>query len=912
MGFLHPELLILLVPAIAAGWRWRGSGRATPAIRLLVLVLLVLALAEPTVRTAATGRDLVLLVDRSRSMPAEAGPTSLEIARLAEEERTPGDRVAVVAFGTKPAIERLPSGEGRFSGFERTIDPDGSDLGSALETALELLPADRPGSILLLSDGEGNGRDPIPVARRAFARGVRIDVRRSSRPRAQDLSVERIDLPEEVGDGEPFQFSVWVRADRRVESDFLLEREGTVLVSGRRVFEEGLNRLLFRDRVEGGGVAVYRVALSEEGDRVPENNRGLGAVRVAGPRSVLVINDRGEETSLVAAIRSAGMPVRAATPEGARLDPVSLTSHRAVVLENVAAGRLGLGTDALRHFVLERGGGLLLTGGRASFGIGGYFRSPLDEILPVSMELRQENRKQAIALAIALDRSGSMSASVAGGLTKMDLANEGTAAAIELLSPMDEVAVVAVDSSPHVIQERTSVDSPVPITARVRQIRSMGGGIFCRTAIESAAGLLAGAKAGNRHIILFSDAADSEEQEGCPGLVADLVRDGVTLSVIALGSETDSDAGFLRTIARIGEGEIHFTSRPEELPRLFAADTMRVARSTFVEERTGTSPLPSLFALGPAPPESFPDLDGYNLTYARPGATLGAVTQDENRAPVFALRHAGIGRTAAFTGEVGGKYGKDVVTWGEFSTFFATAGRWLAGQEEPEEYFPSVRLEGKEAVISVEIDAAAPAPPDTSRLAARMTDPAGDVAEVQLERIDERRFEARVPIDGEGIWLGTVRLGEDRFVSLPPVALPYSPEFERSTDPLAGERLLRRIAEESGGEMEVTAGAFFRGGRKGKAVRPLGRELGLAALFLLMLEIAGRRFPLWNMFRIPRGLRRRADRVASSVVSKGAEPLPSSRAAAPPTSAPPPPRPAPSLPDALERAKRAAGRELER
>jgi len=37
------------------------------------------------------------------------------------------------------------------------------------------------------------------------------------------------------------------------------------------------------------------------------------------------------------------------------------------------------------------------------------------------------------------------------------------------------------------------------------------------------------------------------------------------------------------------------------------------------------------------------------------------------------------------------------------------------------------------------------------------------------------------------------RLARDRAVTLPPLALPYSPEFERSLDPGRGERLMREL-----------------------------------------------------------------------------------------------------------------------
>src|SRR4029079_12229254 len=119
------------------------------------------------------------------------------------------------------------------------------------------------------------------------------------------------------------------------------------------------------------------------------------------------------------------------------------------------------------------GGGLLLTGGGGSFGIGGYFKSALDPYLPVSMELKNEHRKLSLAMVVALDRSGSMAAPAGDGRTKMDLANLGTCAAIGTLGPYDQVGGIAIDSAAHVISPLTTADDVAGICSRARTIRSM-------------------------------------------------------------------------------------------------------------------------------------------------------------------------------------------------------------------------------------------------------------------------------------------------------------------------------------------------------------------------------------------------------------------------------------------------------
>ena len=856
MSFQHPELWLLALPLAYILWSLRAGGRVTGVLRALVALCLLGALAGPVLRRGGEGRDLVLLVDRSASMPLGSEESARELIGLAEEARRAGDRVAVVGFGGRALVEQLPSAQADFERFERSVDAHGSDLSNALETGLSLLSPDRPGSLVLFTDGEQNAGDALAAARRANARGVRVDVRPMPRPGLADLSVERLDLPERVDSAEPFQFGVWVRSDRRVEARFEVERDGELLSSGLRVFEPGLNRIVLRDRVDKAGVTPYRVRLSGVDDRMPENDTGMGAVEVEGVRGLLVVNHDGAVDSLVRALRDARLSVDVRTPEQAPLDRLGLTGYRAVILENVAAERIGRGMHALHEFVTERGGGLMLTGGRASFGIGGYHLSPIDELLPVSMEMRQEHRKQSIALGIVMDRSGSMGANVGGGLTKMDLANLGAASAIDLLSPMDSVAVIAVDDQPHLVQDLTKVEDPGAITERVRRTVSMGGGIFVFNGLQAVGQILRDAPQQNRHVILFSDAADSEQQENVPQLLSEFRQLGITVSVIALGTPTDSDAQFLRETAQRGQGDVYFTTDPQELPRLFAQDTLTAARSTFVEEGTSTRVLPDLFGLGEVMSGGFPDVDGYNLTYLRNEGVAGVITADEYAAPLFAFSHQGLGRSAVYTGQIGGLFGAKLPDWPGFAPFFVTAARWLVGQEEPEDLFPSVRREGAQAVVSVEIDPAAETPPDTGFLEARMSMPDGELEDVLLERVDQFRYEARVPLAREGIVLGTVRLGEERFVRLPPVALPYSPEFERATDPDAGERLLRRLTEASGGAVVASSDELFRGPRVGDSWRSLSRELALLALLLALVEIAGRRLQLWGSFARLRAPRR--------------------------------------------------------
>src|SRR5262249_7906669 len=131
---------------------------------------------------------------------------------------------------------------------------------------------------------------------------------------------------------------------------------------------------------------------------------------------------------------------------------------------------------------------------------------------------------------------------------------------------------------------------------------------------------------GTRHILLFADAADAEEPGDYKRLLDTLDQAGVTVSVIGLGAESDSDAEFLKDIAARGKGRIQFTTDVNELPRLFAQEAITVARSSFVTEPAPSHVLRDMVLLGDLPASRFPNVDGFNLTYLRPGATMAVVT----------------------------------------------------------------------------------------------------------------------------------------------------------------------------------------------------------------------------------------------------------------------------------------------
>ena len=845
MDFLFPGLLLLIVPLLVVYW-WRGRSPGIGGIvRIAVLAGIALLAAVPLAPIGGKGVDVIVVIDRSRSMPAESGVRALEIVKLLEERRATGDRVGIVTFGREPRIERLPAEFGETAEFVQQVDRDGSDLGGAIALAAGLIPRGRPGRLIVLSDGESNGTAVEAAAYDAASRGLPIDFRLFTRGDQADIAVESVSPPGVVDEREPFQFTASVRTDRTIETEAVLTRDGQELARTKRIFQPGVTQLTFRDVIDRPGVAHYRLELAAAADRVPENNIGEGALRVQAPAATLLVNASGGPDNLSRALSAAKLRVTTTTPAAMPRDLAGLLAYRAVILEDVPAGEVGPEVlEGLVHYVADLGGGLLLTGGQASFGVGGYFKSALDPYLPVSMEIQNEHRKLSLAMAVVLDRSGSMAVPTGDGRTKMDLANLGTCAAIETLGPFDEVGVIAVDSAAHLIQPLTSAKEKDRICEQVRGIQSMGGGIFTYTALVTAATMVQESKKGTRHIVLFADAADAEEPGDYVRLLDTITPLGITVSVIGLGSETDSDAAFLKDIALRGKGRIQFTASADDLPRLFAQEAITVARSSFITEPTPARSLSDMVLLGDLPASPFPSVDGYNLTYLRPAATMGAVTTDEYKAPLLAFWHRGLGRVASLTAEVDGEYSNRLNAWSGFPAFASGLGRWLLGGDPPVAAQASLDRQGGQGIVRVELDPARTRGADEVRTAAATIvspSPADPSQRLELAWVGADTLEARFPVHKPGIYLGAVRLGTGDVLPLAPITLPYSPEFEPRVDPEEGRKALVQTARVTGGIERTAWDDAFSGRLRHRQIRELVLPLALLLLALHVIEIGGRR-----------------------------------------------------------------------
>ena len=174
------------------------AGAFLAGLSYLALALFIIALARPqlgrvTTRVQATGVDIMLVLDVSRSMLAEdftignSRANRIDTVKLVTEQfirQRPNDRIGIVAFAGRPyPVSPLTlNHDWLIQNLERMhigiVEEDGTAIGSAIASAANRLKDKEAKTklIVLLTDGDNNAGkvQPLTAAEAAKALGIRI------------------------------------------------------------------------------------------------------------------------------------------------------------------------------------------------------------------------------------------------------------------------------------------------------------------------------------------------------------------------------------------------------------------------------------------------------------------------------------------------------------------------------------------------------------------------------------------------------------------------------------------------------------------------------------------------------------------------------------------------------------------
>jgi len=583
MDWLYPKLLLLVIPAIVL-LMWFDARSTHPmsmfrrrfllVIRLLLVVLALLALASPARVEKSRQQSAVFVMDHSQSQ----GQAGLEKVYQATRQLADGFsgnvKVGYVAVGSEGQVLAYPE-TGRKSpmiadheGLMKLIGAE-TNFAGAVRLARGIFPSGSARHIVIVGDGLETRGSLESLAQEAAISGVKIHALGIAGAVRPDVRVAKVVSSQaRLNEGASLDLTATVESS--------LEGRGII-----RLFENGLEvesmplevtvgqsqTIHFRRTPEKRNIYNYRVAVEgfEDNDAIPENNEALTIVDVRGkPLLLYVEGEDGEARYLYNAMAREGIRLDVRSPEGMPESLRELAGYDGVIVSDVAAHKLGEARmAAIRDYVDKLGGGFVMIGGMNSFGVGGYYRTPIEEILPVKLKAPDQEEFQSSALALVMDRSGSMSGQ------KIEICKSAAIATSELLNSKDYIGVYAFDSAAHVIVPMTRVSSTSTIANQISML-SAGGGTNISPGMVAGREALTKVRAKIKHMIVLTDGQTSGQ--GYQALASQCHADGITISTVAVGA--GAQVGLLQAIAAAGGGQSYVTMDPTAITRIFTQDTM--------------------------------------------------------------------------------------------------------------------------------------------------------------------------------------------------------------------------------------------------------------------------------------------------------------------------------------------------
>ncbi|HVO43863.1 MAG TPA: VWA domain-containing protein [Aggregatilineales bacterium] len=848
MAFSNPLalLLLLVIPYFAwLGWPRltyrRRRDIASLGLRLLIVTLIVLALSGLQLVQAADKLSVVFLVDDSDSIDRKALDDAEQYVRDAMARMRPDDRAGVVMFGKNALIDHPLTTSKDPGGFSSAPVRLETNIEGAIRVALAMFPSDTARRIVILSDGAETIGNAQEAAKLAQAGGVQIDVVPLQAQTGPEIAVTNVQLPPTINVGEQFDISVTVQSTTATSVDLTLLSAGNVVKTTRVTLKPGENNFVFSLTAAQARFTDFqaRIDPASGSDGFYQNNELAGFTDVVGPPRVLLVSSKPEEiAALLPTLQGAGIQTDVAPPGDLPIGVSPLAAYKSVVLANVSAVDL---TDqqmkVIQTYVRDLGGGLVVIGGPNSYGMGGYYQTPLEETLPVEMRIKDRQRIPKLLIVYVIDRSGSMEIIGPSGVTNLELSKEATRRSISFLNPEDKVGVLSFDSDPQWLVPIQPVGDGTSVVNQVGTLRP-GGGTDIIAAVKEIGRSVPQDDSTLKHVILLTDGG--ADDTGLVQMVTQLHdKYGITMTSIGIGQDVPS---FMADIARAGHGVYYNTVTLQNIPQIFVADTVFATRSYIIEQEFApkvTANSPILRGI-----DAVPNLLGYIATTAKDTATvvMRAPGFDD---PILAEWQYGLGRAVAWTSDATTRWSKQWASWSEFGRFWSQVIRSTIVEGANNNLESHVEQRDGASVLVVDARDDKGGLINGLDLKAAVVDPRLGAQPLKLQQVAPGQYEAPFDSTTEGAYLIGIQgqTSGDHPLAVAQTTgwvLSYSPEYRPHN---ANAALLQNIADLTYGKTLIGQPdlVFNHDLREEHATTALWPYMLLVALLLLPEDIAMRR-----------------------------------------------------------------------
>lgn len=864
LRLLYPYFLaILALLPLVVLWLRRtprrlssGRRRFLIALRLAVLILLVGGLVRLSLTQAYQRANVVFLLDLSQSIATTVRQQALDFVQSMVAQKRPQDSIGLVVFGADAILEQSVSREFTLADIASEVEPTSTNIARAIQVGMASFPPDGARRLVLLSDGNenvGSAAETALIAQSLGAELFALPLGQASG--APEVRMEKLVAPAQVKAGAPYQVEVMVASNTATPASLELFRGGAFVGRQEVALQPGKNRLQFQQQTAEEGVHLYQAVVNSSQDTLLENNRWRTFTEILGPPKVLLLYDETDTSGpLLEALRQQGLAVQA-QPWGAL--PHSLSGYLeydALIFDNVPGFGISVSQmEVLERYVRDMGGGLLMLGGEKSFGAGGYYRTPMEKLLPVDMDIPTKMSIPSLSLVMVIDKSDSMGSSISDTrspqnyedrTTKLEVAKIAAFSAMKLLNPFDQVGLLAFNADWEWTVPMSEAGKREQIAGRLAAL-THGGGTDLYKGMQEGIRVLKDVQAVKKHLIALSDGLTSNTD--FETLMQDAVAHNITVTTVSFGK--DADRTLMDALAHWGQGRSYHTEDPLFIPRIFTAETILVSRGLIDEEPFQPGLRTDHELLRGLPTDSLPNLYGYVVTYGKPAAELLLVTPKSD--PLLAVQRYGLGRTAAFTADLSLRWGKDWVRWPGFPQFTAQLVRWMQRKNTVQTFDVQAYVEEGQGRVQADVYDANDRFVNQLALEGKVLTPHKETIPIAFTQQAPGRYAGEFAMQGQGEYLLTL-VGTQDGATLGPktvgVAVPYSPEY-LGLD--INYHLLNRLTERTGGQVlradatpdarhEAAEALFATPGQSLTALKEYWPWFVILALVLFVADIAVR------------------------------------------------------------------------
>lgn len=803
-------------------------------VRACIVALLVLSLAGLTLLEPTREMFVVFALDGSLSIGSESQRETTEFLERALSKQG-RHQSARLHFAAEPGLVQLEPGK-----EPPELDVKGTNIAAGLEVAAAGIPPFYVPRIVLLSDGNETHGEALKAALNSGVPIWTVPLPTRDDPEVQ---VSAVHVPAQVAQGEPFYVEVVIDTNHDDEGTIEVYRGPHKLIEETKQLKKGENRFRFRQTVDHERLAEFAVRTRGFKDTLLDNNSDSGLVFTAGkPRVLMIEKDVSLARNLVWALEEQDIQVDVRPPQGMPDSLADLQNYELLMISNVPATDFSARQmDVARTYVQDLGGGLIMIGGDESFGLGGYYKSVIEEVLPVRSDFEKEKEKPSLAMVLVIDKSGSM------GGQKIELAKEAARSAAELLGPRDQIGVIAFEGSTYWVCDIQPASNKSFVMDRISTIEA-GGGTNMAPAMEEAYEALQSATAKLKHVIILTDGISSPGD--FHGLASSMASAQMTVSTVGVGEGLDNN--LLEEIARIGRGRYYFTNDPLSIPQIFAKETMTASKSAINELPFVPQTVRPTQVLANIDFETAPFLLGYVVT--RPKATSEMILASEAGDPLLAWWRYGLGVSVAFTSDAKSRWAAEWVNWPGFGPFWAQVIRHAMRKSEAKGVVVETERKGARTLVRLDSVDAAGKYLNQAETELRVIGPGLSNESLPLRQTAPGRYETEFATSDAGAYhleLAQKQDGQVLYRQSRGVMVGYPDELRlRPTN----EELLKQIAGTSGGRYKPDPESVFNpGDQTARRATPLWPWLVTIAALLFLFDVALRRIDFSLVFD---GLRR--------------------------------------------------------